>query len=331
MPLVVPLTVRLEETLKVPILAHPPPYTTAPTPPNSEGALQGGTVRGRWRGTVWSPRTSIVKVAGLQSEFCAKDLFLSYHSSYEKCSEMFPKLSWVFCGSEKPAKFPYVLSRPNRAMPPRCAMRFESHAPKSIAMRKGFFFSLAVWSAANGGLRDGGLSKTEDIWGKRPFPSVFWISQALFAPSGKGRKRQRKGEKGRFRPISRKGGQTPLKPPFVTPPFAAAQAVRKPLSLLWVHRKGLTKAQISHQISLQKITKNSPMSFPKHLLRQKMRNILARLFLTQEIIRAACLQNEIAPEKLFNRYEKRFEKREKRSEKRSETRLKKKISPSQAA
>ena len=31
-----------------------------------------------------------------------------------------------------------------------------------------------------------------------------------------------KGEKGRFRPISRKGGQTPLKPPFVTPPFAAA-------------------------------------------------------------------------------------------------------------
>ena len=45
----------------------------------------------------------------------------------------------------------------------------------------------------------------------------------LFAPSGKGRKRQKKGEKGRFRPISRKGGQTPLKPPFVTPPFAAAQ------------------------------------------------------------------------------------------------------------
>ena len=45
----------------------------------------------------------------------------------------------------------------------------------------------------------------------------------LLAPSGKGRKRQKKGEKGRFRPISRKGGQTPLKPPFVTPPSAAAQ------------------------------------------------------------------------------------------------------------
>ena len=78
-----------------------------------------------------------------------------------------------------------------------------------------------VWSAANGGLRDGGLSESEDIWGKRPFSSVFWISQVLFAPSGKGRKRQKLGEKGRFRPISRKGGQTPLKPPFVTPPFAA--------------------------------------------------------------------------------------------------------------
>ena len=79
---------------------------------------------------------------------------------------------------------------------------------------------------ANGGLRDGGLSESEDIWGKRPFSSVFWISQVLFAPSGKGRKRQKKGEKGRFRPISRKGGQTPLKPPFVTPPFAAAQQKR---------------------------------------------------------------------------------------------------------
>ena len=57
----------------------------------------------------------------------------------------------------------------------------------------------------------------------------------LFAPSGKGRKRQKKGEKGRFRPISRKGGQTPLKPPFVTPPFvtppfAAAQLSSLPLN-----------------------------------------------------------------------------------------------------
>ena len=32
-----------------------------------------------------------------------------------------------------------------------------------------------------------------------------------------------RGEKGSTRPISRKSGQTPLKPPFVTPPCAAAR------------------------------------------------------------------------------------------------------------
>ena len=33
------------------------------------------------------------------------------------------------------------LSGPNRAKQPRCAMRFESHIPKSLAMRKSFFAS----------------------------------------------------------------------------------------------------------------------------------------------------------------------------------------------
>ena len=33
-----------------------------------------------------------------------------------------------------------MLSGPNRAMQPRCAMRFESQIPKSLAMRKSFFF-----------------------------------------------------------------------------------------------------------------------------------------------------------------------------------------------
>ena len=70
------------------------------------------------------------------------------------------------------------------------------------------------WSASNGGLRDGGLSKSEDI-----FPASF----GFFGPSGKGRKNQKKSEKGQVRLISRKGSQTPLKCPFVTPPFAAAQ------------------------------------------------------------------------------------------------------------
>ena len=68
-----------------------------------------------------------------------------------------------------------------------------------------------------------GLKQIRGYVRKKAFSSVSWISQVLFAPSGKGRKRQKNGQKGRFWPISRKGGQTPLKPPFVTPPFAAAQ------------------------------------------------------------------------------------------------------------
>ena len=55
------------------------------------------------------------------------------------------------------------------------------------------------------------------------------------------------------------------------------------------------------------------------------RGVLAetsRKFAKIRFIRAARVQNEFAPEKILNRYEKRFEKREKGSEKRSETRLK---------
>ena len=44
----------------------------------------------------------------------------------------------------------------------------------------------------------------------------------LLAPSGKGRKRQKKGDFGRFRPISRKGGQTPLKPPICYTPICGS-------------------------------------------------------------------------------------------------------------
>ena len=88
------------------------------------------------------------------------------------------------------------------------------------------------WSAANGGLRDGGLSKSEDIWGKRPFSSVFWISQVLFTPSGKGWKRQKKGEKGRFPPISRKGGQRHLLSPHLLHPH-----LRQP-NFLWLDLLG---------------------------------------------------------------------------------------------
>ena len=113
---------------------------------------------------------------------------------------------------------------------PSCRPRFQVRAGPWGAFPQ-FWSRFAIppewwrmfWSAANEGLRDGGLSKSEDIWGKRPFSSVFWIFQVLSGPSGKGRKRQKKGEKGWSRPISRTGGQTPLKPAFVTPPFAALQ------------------------------------------------------------------------------------------------------------
>ena len=64
-----------------------------------------------------------------------------------------------------------------------------------------------------------------------------------------------------------------------------------------------------------KVTKESPRVLQGAA--QRGCNITSNNFL-----RAACLQNETAPEKLLNRYEKRFEKREKRSEKRSETCLK---------
>ena len=40
----------------------------------------------------------------------------------------------------------------------------------------------------------------------------------LLEPSGKGRKRQKKGEKGRFWPISGTGGQTPLNSRIFTAP-----------------------------------------------------------------------------------------------------------------
>ena len=73
--------------------------------------------------------------------------------------------------------------------------------PKFFFVRgTNFLTKIALsWSAANGGLRDGGLSKSEDIWGKRPFSSVFWIFAGALRTL---RKRAKKAEKGRKRPIS---------------------------------------------------------------------------------------------------------------------------------
>ena len=58
------------------------------------------------------------------------------------------------------------------------------------------------------------------------------------------------------------------------------------------------------------------------LLAELVRNTSAEVWTDPDRLRAACLQNETAPEKSLNQYEKGFEKREKGSEKRSETRPK---------
>ena len=74
--------------------------------------------------------------------------------------------------------------------------------------------SCLSWSATNGGL---GVCPAFS-------GSPRWSS----GPPEKGEKGRKRAEKADFRPISRKGGQTPFKPPFVTPLFAAAQLSLSP-------------------------------------------------------------------------------------------------------
>ena len=55
-----------------------------------------------------------------------------------------------------------LLSGPNRAMQPRCAMRFESHTPKSLAMRK--VFSLAMRKLISFDLKSRGRCQKKPLW-----------------------------------------------------------------------------------------------------------------------------------------------------------------------
>ena len=80
------------------------------------------------------------------------------------------------------------------------------------------------WSSTNGGLRDGGLSSSESIWGKRPFSPVFWTLQVPFVPSGK--KSQKWQTSGEFGWFPGREGRHPSSPLLVHPPFAAAQEQR---------------------------------------------------------------------------------------------------------
>ena len=52
-----------------------------------------------------------------------------------------------------------------------------------------------LWAA---GLRDGGLRKSEDIRKKGPFPPFFQVLSGASAKGGKGRKRAKKADFGRF-------------------------------------------------------------------------------------------------------------------------------------
>ena len=71
-----------------------------------------------------------------------------------------------------------------------------------------------------------GVEANLSISEEKGLSSVFWISQVLFAPSRKGRKRQKNGERGRFGAIFKKGGQTPLKPTICcTPIFGSPKSL----------------------------------------------------------------------------------------------------------
>ena len=56
-----------------------------------------------------------------------------------------------------------------------CFCFSDGASPWNAIAPKSSLFQNEIWSAAHGGLRDGGLSKSEDICGKRPFSSVIWI------------------------------------------------------------------------------------------------------------------------------------------------------------
>ena len=81
----------------------------------------------------------------------------------------------------------------------------------------------------------------------------------LLAPSRKGRQRQKKGAKGRFQPTSRTGGETPLKPPFVTPPFAASQVHIELFDIFWTFLPCLVAALFSNSVQNMNLTNQRPL------------------------------------------------------------------------
>ena len=76
------------------------------------------------------------------------------------------------------------------------------------------YFAPGNWSAANGGLRDGRLRKSEDIWGKRPFSWFPWCCSRPPEKGEKGRKRAKKADFGRF---PGRAARHPLNPHLLHP------------------------------------------------------------------------------------------------------------------
>ena len=81
-----------------------------------------------------------------------------------------------------------------------------------------YFLECRKW-----GFKRWGFKQIRGYLRKKAFFLCFLDFPGALRTLRKRAKKAEKDENGRFRPISRKGGQTPLKPPFVTPPFAAAQ------------------------------------------------------------------------------------------------------------
>ena len=87
-------------------------------------------------------------------------------------------------------------------------------------------------------------------------------------------------------------------------------------------RKKLSSRQVRKMKFFSKLHNGSKRHRDAKWLQNPLFCSVSRVVTSTDVFRAARVQNEFAPEKFLNRYEKRFEKREKGSEKRSETRLK---------
>ena len=96
-----------------------------------------------------------------------------------------------------------------------------------------------------------------------PFSGFPGVVRAL----RKRAKRQENGKKGRYWPISRTGGQAPLKPPFITPPFAALHLDNAAF---------FTKIEKSHRVKTPRVKTSENFAEEKNVRRRYFRRFLRR-------------------------------------------------------